>query len=42
MNVYYSGMINVECDYDFVLLFFDFVVILMGVSFLWFYSGSDS
>jgi hypothetical protein len=41
-NAYYSGMTNVERDYDFVLLSFDSAVTLTGASFSWLYSGSDS
>lgn len=39
---YYSGMTNVERDYDFVLLSFDSAVTLTGASFSWLYSTNDS
>jgi len=41
-NAYYSGMTNVERDYDFVLLSFDSAVTLTGASFSWLYSSNDS
>lgn len=39
---HYSGMTNVERDYDFVLLSFDKAVTLTGASFSWIYSSSDT
>jgi len=39
---YYSGIINVEHDYDFVLLSFDSAVTLTGASFSWLFSSNDS
>merc|ERR1712187_354424 len=41
-NAYYSGMTNVERDYDFVLLSFDSAVTLTGASFSWLYDSRDS
>lgn len=41
-NAYYSGMTNVERDYDFVLLSFDAAVTLTGASFSWLYDSRDS
>jgi hypothetical protein len=41
-KAYYSGMTNVERDYDFVLLSFDSAVTLSGASFSWLYNGNDS
>lgn len=41
-SAYYSGMTNVERDYDFVLLSFDKAVTLTGASFSWIYSSNDT
>ena len=41
-NAYYSGMTNVERDYDFVLLSFDKAVTLTGAGFSWIADTTDT